>query len=599
MTMTLSNAAHSAPGKAHPLAGKANAAGRTGGVTGLEFLTGEGADGALPTGGEGASVDFTALMQGIVQPAMAGPAGKAVKAPQPLVTEAQEGHDPSADAAALLAMALQNGHAAPPVVAGPALPKLPPEQAGLPLAEGAVKGGPDQAPVTVPVAIASHITVSPGGKAGAKTATKDADQVGASEGDAGGKTGGKAEGDDSGEAVVSLSLPQATPLILPETAQAQAIAGQAAIVATDTRPAPPHAEAGGDRRKGKRDGEATIEAAGSASQTGQSPAMQKLEREGGKQPDADTAETMLAQAKGGGAERASRTDDIKKQYKEIQDTIQNIKDNVSVAKAPPSPVEARNDGERGLAAREGDRAVAPSENIGQTLRADGPGQQTAQTASPASVSLSPLVSQPSATGTSVGGALNSQVVDMGVSGQWIEDIARQIASIGANPGHGSFRIESAGLGGVRVDIAPGAGGSGSDVLMRVDNDAAFAALSEDRDRLMQDARMGSVRIGELRIDRLAPAQDAQRSDMGGSSQQNNGSAQQQAASQSSMAQNSAQMGGQGGQQQARQDAASLGGHNQGGQNPKAPFTTTVLRGADADEANGPMRSGRGDSARYA
>jgi hypothetical protein len=205
--------------------------------------------------------------------------------------------------------------------------------------------------------------------------------------------------------------------------------------------------------------------------------------------------------------------------------------------------------------------------------------------------------QPATITTNLTGALNSQVVDMGVSGQWIDDIARQIASIGANPGHGSFRIESQALGGVRVDIAPSVHGVGSDVLMRVDNDAAFAALDKDRDRLVQDARMASVRIGELRIDRLAPAQDAQGSGSSTSQQQGNSSGQQ--GNQQAMNQTNTQTGGQGGQQPGRQDAAAMNSQRDGQNSPKAPFTNAVMNSAERDDVARSTRSDRSDTARYA
>jgi len=205
--------------------------------------------------------------------------------------------------------------------------------------------------------------------------------------------------------------------------------------------------------------------------------------------------------------------------------------------------------------------------------------------------------QPATITTNLTGALNSQVVDMGVSGQWIDDIARQIASIGANPGHGSFRIESQALGGVRVDIAPSVHGAGSDVLMRVDNDAAFAALDKDRDRLVQDARMASVRIGELRIDRLAPAQDAQGSGSSTSQQQGNASGQQ--GNQQAMNQTNTQTGGQGGQQPGRQDATAMNSQRDGQNSPKAPFTNAVMNSAERDDVARSTRSDRGDTARYA
>jgi len=191
-------------------------------------------------------------------------------------------------------------------------------------------------------------------------------------------------------------------------------------------------------------------------------------------------------------------------------------------------------------------------------------------------------------GVSLAGALGQQVVDLGVSGQWINDIARQIATISANPGQGSFQIASPNLGAVRVDIAPGL--AGSNVLMTVENEAAQAALVKDRQRLVQDAQMASIRLGEVRVDRVASLADAQRGDMNNNSNQGQNSNGQSAATAQQ-----GQNGGQGG----RQELASQMGQGQNGNSPKASFTRSVINDAASGDASA-ARSGKGrDGARYA
>ena len=191
-------------------------------------------------------------------------------------------------------------------------------------------------------------------------------------------------------------------------------------------------------------------------------------------------------------------------------------------------------------------------------------------------------------GVSLAGALGQQVVDLGVSGQWINDIARQIATVSANPGQGSFQIASPNLGAVRVDIAPGL--AGSNVLMTVENEAAQAALVKDRQRLVQDAQMASIRLGEVRVDRVASLADAQRGDMNNNSNQGQNSNGQSAATAQQ-----GQNGGQGG----RQELASQMGQGQNGNSPKASFTRSVINDAASGDASA-ARSGKGrDGARYA
>jgi len=200
------------------------------------------------------------------------------------------------------------------------------------------------------------------------------------------------------------------------------------------------------------------------------------------------------------------------------------------------------------------------------------------------------------TSLNLGGVLGQQVVDLGVSGQWINDIAREIATVSTNAGHGRFQIASQTMGAVRVEITPGA--QGSNVLMTVDNEMAQAALMNDRQRLVQDAQLASVRIGDFRVDRVASLSQAQSGDMSngqqGQNQSNNGQ-NTQGTSQNAMGQNT----GQGGGQNSRQDMGGLADNGQNGGNPKAPFTQSVINDAETRDATLPSSGRGGDTARYA
>lgn len=220
---------------------------------------------------------------------------------------------------------------------------------------------------------------------------------------------------------------------------------------------------------------------------------------------------------------------------------------------------------------------------------------TAASVAPPLPTASAVAGAASMGGVALSGALGQQVVDLGVSGRWIDDIAREIASVAANPGQGSFRIASASLGAVRVDIAPGK--DGSDVLMTVDNEAARAALSTETDRLMQDARLASVRLGEVRVERASVPAEGARSDTGTSQQQ------QQSGGQGTSGHGQTAMGqgnGQGGQHSAaRPDAGALMNQNNGGNSPKAPFIKSVLQDSGTLEQSAPDRGRSSDRARYA
>lgn len=242
-----------------------------------------------------------------------------------------------------------------------------------------------------------------------------------------------------------------------------------------------------------------------------------------------------------------------------------------------------------------DHAVEPGRGdiMATRITPDSPPVMGAVSVSP------PPVAMPSGEFT-VSGALGRQVVDMGVSGQWIEDIARQVASIATNPGHGSFRIASDNLGAVRVDIRPGA--QGSDVMIATDSEAAQTALSQDRDRLLQDARLASIRIGEVRIEKIAAPGEAARGDMQGNGQQGAGTSHSGGQSQSggqSASMHGGGQHGQHGQQGGRPDASTFAGDGQRGNNPKTSFTQSVLNDAANGRGEAERGGGRVDRARYA
>lgn len=121
-------------------------------------------------------------------------------------------------------------------------------------------------------------------------------------------------------------------------------------------------------------------------------------------------------------------------------------------------------------------------------------------------------------------SLGAQMVDMGVSGQWIDGLARDIAGLSANGAQGRFQINADQLGPVQVDIRQGTDGAA--VSLTVASEAAEMALRQDSDRLRLDAGLSAVRIAEVKIERAPHVAEAARTD--GTSQQ---SSQQQQPSQ--------------------------------------------------------------------
>jgi flagellar hook-length control protein FliK len=186
-----------------------------------------------------------------------------------------------------------------------------------------------------------------------------------------------------------------------------------------------------------------------------------------------------------------------------------------------------------------------------------PAASTATPTSPTSTtSIAPTVD--------LSASIGAQVVDMGVSGQWIDGLARDIAGLSANGAQGRFQIDAQQLGPVQVDIRQGA--DGASVSLTVATQQAEEALRQDSDRLKTDAAFSAVRIADVRIERAVPTGDTVRADTQ-SQQQNQGSSQQHqqqnAASWNAMGQNAGQSAsGQGqGRWQSRENFAL--GHKAG------------------------------------
>ncbi|MET0249550.1 MAG: hypothetical protein ABW164_07460 [Sphingobium sp.] len=107
----------------------------------------------------------------------------------------------------------------------------------------------------------------------------------------------------------------------------------------------------------------------------------------------------------------------------------------------------------------------------------------------------------------VAATIGATIVDMGVGGQWIDRLARDIAGFAADGAQGSFWIEAGALGPIGVAISRT--GDGAVIALQVASDAVEAALRQDGDLLRQDAALSAVRIADLRIER-APHADAPR-----------------------------------------------------------------------------------------
>lgn len=209
-------------------------------------------------------------------------------------------------------------------------------------------------------------------------------------------------------------------------------------------------------------------------------------------------------------------------------------------------------------------------------------------ASASTPATGPIQAMPAA--VDLGGTIAGQVVDMGVQGQWIDGLAKDIASLSTNGAQGRFQIRSDHLGAVQVDIRPSV--TGTTVSLTVASDAAQQALQADGDRLIADAVLSAMKITDLRVER-GTISEAQRSDSTG--QQNS----------QSQSQNQAQNGSQAMGQGQGQGLSQGMGQNRSGQrdnfsgNHKAGPDSAVLQQADSREGEATGARRAASRARYA
>lgn len=211
-------------------------------------------------------------------------------------------------------------------------------------------------------------------------------------------------------------------------------------------------------------------------------------------------------------------------------------------------------------------------------------------------SLAPLVQptvQPLATAApsiptvDLSASLGAQVVDMGVSGQWIDGLARDIAGLSANGAQGRFQINADQLGPIQVDIRQGE--DGATISLTVATEAAEQALRQEGDRLKLDAGLSAMRISEMKIERAPHVAETARADSSG----NQTTSQQQSGGQGqNQAQNQGQSMGQGAGQGMGQSSAQSHMQGRGQQREnialghKAGSDAAVLNHTDVGESAG-------------
>jgi hypothetical protein len=109
----------------------------------------------------------------------------------------------------------------------------------------------------------------------------------------------------------------------------------------------------------------------------------------------------------------------------------------------------------------------------------------------------PLPGTPAAPVQNLGAAIAAQVLDLAKGGEWIDEVARDIARSASSEGAMRFRLTPETLGELRVEITQT--DRGAHVRLVVSSEAAQQALAEAQPKLVQEARAHGVRIAEAEV----------------------------------------------------------------------------------------------------
>jgi hypothetical protein len=99
----------------------------------------------------------------------------------------------------------------------------------------------------------------------------------------------------------------------------------------------------------------------------------------------------------------------------------------------------------------------------------------------------------------VGATLQGQVIDMGIGGQWIDRMAKEITALATGTGHSRFQLNPPNLGRIQIDVWQGEGGGRVQLL--TETDEAAQRLRAGQSSLQSDARLAALQLNSVTIDR--------------------------------------------------------------------------------------------------
>jgi hypothetical protein len=120
--------------------------------------------------------------------------------------------------------------------------------------------------------------------------------------------------------------------------------------------------------------------------------------------------------------------------------------------------------------------------------------------------LGPVTSSGAGRVASTGELLSNHTIDMSVSGQWIDRMAREIATVADGSGHARFQLNPPNLGRIQVELWGGA--DQMNVRLLAETDEAARRLREGQSALEAHARVASLSLGSVTVEKSSAPLDS-------------------------------------------------------------------------------------------
>jgi flagellar hook-length control protein FliK len=146
------------------------------------------------------------------------------------------------------------------------------------------------------------------------------------------------------------------------------------------------------------------------------------------------------------------------------------------------------------------RSAEPAASVPRSTAALSRGEAIIDLSQVTAIRMAPLSAAPVTT-PDTAAAISNATIDMSVDGQWIDRMAREITQLAEGTGQSRFQLLPPQLGRIQVELAVGS--AGTMVRMTAETDEAADRLRAGSNQLQADARLASIPLVGIVIDRAS------------------------------------------------------------------------------------------------